>query len=286
MKSINSWTLTTKNSICFSQITSLIIEQVDVKFDELESFLLLIPKLYYLKLIGREDQLDGKRLENFIQFNLPYLDRFEFFFDIFNSSIKAVEDLQLFFSTFQTLFWIEYKKWFINCESTISYPRLISIYSIPICKSSYKYSSTMTCLSTCNRNNSSSTMENIDTIEISFKESMSNEIPSKRDYSQVSRGICFVIPSHIKHLQMPVANLHQLRIIVGRCQNLSVFKIQTMKSQYVDYIIGWFTLNTIDSICRKQCFNVSVWIGKKPQKFDQMKNKNKRMKLTYPRISY
>jgi len=48
-------------SICFRQLTSLTIEQLDVMIDKVESFLLLTPSLVYLKLVGGENMMNGKR---------------------------------------------------------------------------------------------------------------------------------------------------------------------------------------------------------------------------------
>ena len=44
----------------FPPITSLILKQVDVRIDRLESFLLLTPSLISLKIIGDCDRFDGK----------------------------------------------------------------------------------------------------------------------------------------------------------------------------------------------------------------------------------
>ena len=63
--------------------------------DQLQSFLLLTPSLIYLKLIGEDCVFDGKRWEEFIQINLPHLDKFEFFITSQTLNNQTHEDLQL-----------------------------------------------------------------------------------------------------------------------------------------------------------------------------------------------
>ncbi|CAF4725063.1 unnamed protein product [Rotaria sp. Silwood1] len=126
--------------ICvFPQITSLTIEKLHVTIDQLESFLVLMPSLIYLKLIGEQCELDGKRCEQFIQINLPYLNDFEFFIDITKSISQMPEDLELIIESFRSPFWIEYKKWFVVSQIHSNDSYRIHIYSIPICKSVLQY---------------------------------------------------------------------------------------------------------------------------------------------------
>jgi hypothetical protein len=127
-------------SKCFRQLKSLTIEKISVTNDELESFLLLIPSLVHLKLINETKLMNGKQWEQFIQFNLPHLDKFEFYFKA-STSNKASTDVELIINSFQTPFWIEYKKWFIICVQTLVYPHTIELYTIPIIKSSMCYRS-------------------------------------------------------------------------------------------------------------------------------------------------
>jgi hypothetical protein len=123
----------------FPQLTSLAIEHVNVDIDELESFLLLTPSLTYLKLIDGSNMVNGKRWEQFIQANLPRLDKFEFFFGRWFSTQPPVEDLELIRASFQTPFWREYKKWFVAYEYDTKITTDIYVYSIPLCKSFVTY---------------------------------------------------------------------------------------------------------------------------------------------------
>ncbi|CAF1382834.1 unnamed protein product [Rotaria sp. Silwood1] len=128
-----------KQKYSFPQLISLTIENLDVNIDQLESFVFLMPSLIYLKLIGQQYVFDGKRWEQFIQISLPNLNNFEFFIDISNSISQTQENLQLIIDSFRSPFWIEYKKWFVACQYTPSYPYTTQIYSIPICKSIVQY---------------------------------------------------------------------------------------------------------------------------------------------------
>jgi hypothetical protein len=127
-------------SIYFQQLTSLTIEKLYVTIDKLESFLSSTPSLLSLKLTGGRHLVDGKRWEQFIEINLPQLDKFEFFFDTFFTVRKTLPDLELIIASFQTPFWTEHKKWFVICEyKDECYSTSIHLYSIPICKSFLKY---------------------------------------------------------------------------------------------------------------------------------------------------
>ncbi|CAF4087850.1 unnamed protein product [Rotaria sp. Silwood2] len=84
MNEIPAGVINNVTSTCFRQLTSLTMQDLRVTIDELESFLLLTSSLVYLKLIGGEEMLDGKRWEQFIQINLPQLDKFEFYFTEWN----------------------------------------------------------------------------------------------------------------------------------------------------------------------------------------------------------
>jgi hypothetical protein len=123
----------------FPQITSLTLEGLDMTIDQLESFLLLTPSLIYLKLIGNGYAFDGKRWEEFLQVNLPHLNKFEFFISFWRLNDQTRDDLQLIIESFHTPFWIEHKKWFVACEFHLKKPRQIQMYSIPICETIFEY---------------------------------------------------------------------------------------------------------------------------------------------------
>ncbi|CAF2725013.1 unnamed protein product [Rotaria sp. Silwood2] len=136
---INHVSLKFASPIYFRQLTSLTMENFRETVDDLESFLLLTPSLVHLKLVANRPMFDGKRWEQFIEINLPNLDKFEFYFDYWSSDEKTSAYLELIIASFRTPFWIEHKKWFVNCACDIKRSYTVYLYSIPICKSFLKY---------------------------------------------------------------------------------------------------------------------------------------------------
>ena len=102
--------------IRFVQLRSLIIEVIYMQMNELESFLFLTPSLSYLKLIGKYSKFHGKRWEQFIQVNLPHLEQFQF--DIRSSQWiqQTPDDCKTMIESFRSPFWVEDKKWFVQCQ--------------------------------------------------------------------------------------------------------------------------------------------------------------------------
>ena len=163
----------TKQTYSFSQVTSLTLEKFYCTIDQLESFLLLMPSLTYLKLIGERCLLDGKRWEEFVRINHPHLNTFEFFISISRPTNQSQEDLRLIIESFRSPFWIEYRKWFVACQVDPGSTYSILLYSIPICKPDLQYeldsTSTYTCNSTMFLDNDPFIMKNINEIIFPFK---------------------------------------------------------------------------------------------------------------------
>ena len=182
----------TKNSssIFFPQIKSLTIKDFRETIHELEIFLLLTPSLDYLKLIGGKKMMDGKRWEQFIQINLPQLDKFEFYFIEYTSRILTTIDVELTISSFQTPFWTEHKKWFVSCECDIDGSYRIDLYSIPICKSGTCYvpRSKRIALSTNSlmMNNDELIMNNIKSLTLAWNKSTVNDTEEQVCYLNIN----------------------------------------------------------------------------------------------------
>jgi hypothetical protein len=174
-------------SICFRQLTSLTIQVVFISIDKLEPFLLMTPSLIYLKLIGGKKMMDGKRWEQFIQINLPQLNRFEFYFSERRLTKQNSTDLELIIASFQTPFWIEHKKWFVICEYIMPRSQNIYLYSIPICQSHITYvsKSKKTSLSTypMMMNNDPTIMDNINSFRLTLNKALVDDIQEKVCYS-------------------------------------------------------------------------------------------------------
>ena len=128
------WNMDSGKGHSFVQLKSLIIEEMDSSMNELESFLLLTPSLSYLKLMGTVDRFDGKRWEDFVQVNLPYLNQFKFDLFCLDMMEETHEDLERILQSFRSSFWIEHKKWFIAMKFYNQLSNRIKIYSIPMGK--------------------------------------------------------------------------------------------------------------------------------------------------------
>ncbi|UJR18653.1 hypothetical protein I4U23_005561 [Adineta vaga] len=169
-------------SIYFPQLRSLTIKDLVVKIDKMESLLLLTPSLVYLKLIGGNEMLDGKRWEQFIQINLVQLEKFEFYFNEKFLIKTALTDVESIISLFQTPFWMEYKKWFVSCEYLIDHST-ICLYSEPICLSILKYTtkSQKISLSTSTSifDNNSTITDNINSLNLCLSKIIVDEIQQK-----------------------------------------------------------------------------------------------------------
>jgi hypothetical protein len=163
------------------QLTSLTLENLSVNIDELELFLSLTSSLIYLKLFAGRYMFNGKRWEEFIQINLPYLDRFEFYFSDLKSKKQTMKDLKLMITPFQTSFWIEHKKWFVTCEYALTKHGLhiISLYSMPICTSRMSYTSKSNRISLSTDPDNLTTMNNIKSLSLILDTSIANEIQEK-----------------------------------------------------------------------------------------------------------
>ncbi|CAF0813933.1 unnamed protein product [Adineta steineri] len=172
------------SSTSFQQLRSLTIEELNLTIDQLESYLSLTPSLVYLKLIGRIHTLDGKRWEQFIELNLPHLNKFEFFFTHQDPVNRTHEDLQLMLASFQTLFWTEHKKWLINCEYYFDYSTYIRIYTKPICKSSLEYEPKFKKLSLSTSDevieDNPSVMTNVESMVFTWDRFLSGDVDEKK----------------------------------------------------------------------------------------------------------
>ncbi|CAF1126692.1 unnamed protein product [Rotaria sordida] len=89
-------------------------------------------------------------------------------------------------------------------------------------------------------------------------------------------NLCSVIPRQIRHLQIPINKLDQIKIILERCQDLSVVQFEITRSKFSEEVIQWFTQNTIDSTFRRRERYNTIWIGKKT---NEISINHKRIKL-------
>jgi hypothetical protein len=181
---------TLPTTACFSQITSLTIEELDVTNDKLQTFLLLTPSLIYLKLIGKHVLFNGKQWEEFIQINLLQLNKFEFFIDAPILDGQTRDTLDVLIQSFRSPFWIEYKKWFVACEFNTDPLNSIQLYSIPICKSVLQYQlnakKVFVSTSTISSYNDPLILNNINELILPLKISTNINIKKEVGYSDIT----------------------------------------------------------------------------------------------------
>jgi hypothetical protein len=167
----------------FGQLTSFALKNLNMKVDDLEYLLRLMPSLTHLKLIGNGNFLNGHRWEQFIQINLPLLNKFEFFFNENRSDQPNPPDIEWIIESFRTTFWLKLKNWFVTCKYNISSPEFIQLYTIPICMPAIKpkFESTKISVSTLITaiDNDASIMVNGDRITFNFTKLTSNGIEQK-----------------------------------------------------------------------------------------------------------
>ena len=127
----------------YPQLTSLTLRDTNRSMTQLESLLLLTPSLVELKLINSpltpNSLIDGFRWETLIKTKFASLNRFQFVFhQLLLRIYECNADVESLIIPFRTSFWLEDKRWFVNCQS-IKSAHTIKLYSIPFCVTSYDY---------------------------------------------------------------------------------------------------------------------------------------------------
>ena len=105
------------------------------------------------------------------------------------------------------------------------------------------------------------------------------------EYFTFTEKIYSLLPFHIKHLNIPINDINQIKIVLERCQYLIAVRFEL----YIDFpdgdeqskIVKWLSENTINSTYKFQDGSVVVWIGQKKIVTDEVRKKtDKRIKLT------
>ncbi len=94
-----------------------------------------------------------------------------------------------------------------------------------------------------------------------------------------------IIPCQLKHLQISINTVNQIKRILEKCEKLSTIKLDT-NLNFARKIIQWFDDNTINSTCKKNYTTITVWLGKKKLQGTDVRIDNKRIKLTDPRLEF
>jgi hypothetical protein len=95
--------------------------------------------------------------------------------------------------------------------------------------------------------------------------------------SEIINNLYSAVPRHVRHLHMPVKNIHQIKTIIERCENLSTVEFNTDYSTKKK-AIKWFNDNTTNSTCLHTYRIVCVWIGKKNIQSSEVRRDVKRFK--------
>ncbi|CAF4963549.1 unnamed protein product [Rotaria sp. Silwood1] len=126
----------------FRQLTSLTFEFCDIDMNRVESFVKLMPSLVHFKISNRNcdsNFLDGSRWERFIEKNLLYLNKFEFFFiHRFNNQVSSNE-MERVITPYRSPFWTDTKKWFVFIEHVVHDPTVIRLFTTPINQPNYEH---------------------------------------------------------------------------------------------------------------------------------------------------
>jgi hypothetical protein len=88
-----------------------------------------------------------------------------------------------------------------------------------------------------------------------------------------------IVPRHVKHLQILIDDVSEIKAILERCQYLSTIQLDLRYTKISEEVIKWFAENTIDSTCLKGYKTVAVWLGKKQIQSDEISVDHKRIKI-------
>ena len=169
-------------SIPCPRLTSLTIWHFSLSMDKLESALPQTPSLRHLLITSSSlEMIDGYRWENLIKTELPLLNKFEFYLNLYsftpaeNTSEKCV--LNELVAPFRTPFWVEEKRWLVTCN-WFPNKKSVEMYTSPICMSSYEHVFDLDTKSISNldsENESSTMLQAVDELELNLRAIFGNK---------------------------------------------------------------------------------------------------------------
>ena len=230
------------------QITSLTLRDTNRSMIQLESLLSLTPSLVELKLfnspLSPNSLIDGSRWENLIKTKFSLLNRFQFVFhQLFLRMYECNADVDSLIIPFRTSFWLEDKRWFVNCQS-IKSSHTIKLYSIPFSDISYDYNfdPANILLSTSIRKfNHSMIMSHVRCLSLNL-----TEIKTKKIQKQVKReDVLFEKVIELKLRldgEWPVDGIHFISLLV----NLLNLQTLSFQSDFDQSTVS----NTIDNLMK------------------------------------
>ncbi|CAF1183551.1 unnamed protein product [Adineta steineri] len=296
----------------FRQVISLAIEKMTLDIDDLELFLSLLPSLTHMKLMIYEKFVDGNRLKNFIQTNLPLLNNVEFFLCITRYVLHGLADIQSLITSYRTPFWFEQNKWCVTCEYSSD---AVKLYPIPFCNeiTNHRLCRKVKKLDINFKDNlpsnwilTVSTLVDLSTIvQIKFtgqtvyktrrdiRASIANFL--QRTSSLISLGIsydsymynfwtadniCCMIPSHVKHLTTSIKHVNEMKLVLKRLPQLSSITFHFHCPSNIDAIFGWLAKYREGSKCKREKPSISIWLGKGIIQSIEYEHVNKKIKLS------
>ena len=183
-------------SASYPQLKSLTLADNRMDISRLEPFFSLTPSLTYLKVIGMAYLNDADPWEKILRAQLPHLDRFEFFFLSWKNVNYDIADIQSLIRPYQTAFWLENKRWIVNCDYILQ-PMEVMLYSLPICHSQFQYhhpSNKISCSNVLTTNlDYSATMNKVSTLRLNLVKTIIDEenMETKVRFSGSSHGDVF-----------------------------------------------------------------------------------------------
>jgi hypothetical protein len=94
------------------------------------------------------------------------------------------------------------------------------------------------------------------------------------------QNLHLIVSRHIKHLEIRINDLDQIKLIFERCKNLVTIKFYTVDASFSEKVTNWFANNTINTTCKADDETVAVWLGKKKTQSTEIRLNHKRIKLT------
>jgi hypothetical protein len=94
---------------------------------------------------------------------------------------------------------------------------------------------------------------------------------------------CSMMPDHIKHLDIDIANINDMKVIIERLEQLTSvkFKFSFEKSIFIKEIIEWLSQKRSNSTHLKDIHCLSFWLGTKISNPRTIITNHKRMKVTH-----
>jgi hypothetical protein len=98
--------------------------------------------------------------------------------------------------------------------------------------------------------------------------------------SWTADNICFMVPSHVKHLTVAIKNMDEIRFVLNRLQHLSSAKFHFSCALDSRRIIEWLEKTNKGSRYRRDACSINVWLKKGTIQSKERKRGNKRIRLT------